>query len=116
MTTTLVTARAIVHGGRMLAETGVLTTWRVGGGLNVAGSHMGARWHELGERVCEAFGSTPTLADRMCTACGHLIAHVGGAGWVAVVEGMSMCPPDPDHDGEFTDHTPRELVGAEWLR
>jgi len=124
MTTTLVTPETVAHGGRLLAATGVLSTWLVGGELNVGGFHMGARWHELGERVCGAFGSAATPDTRMCTGCGQPIMHVGTWRvdvWVVVGsgstgQGMSMCPPDPDHDGEFSEHNPRELVGAEWLK
>lgn len=43
--------------GLMLRETGVLVTWRIGGELVASGRSMGARYEELGDRVCDAFGS-----------------------------------------------------------
>lgn len=101
--------------GRTLRDAGSVSTWRTGDTMNGAPANMGARYYEVGDRVCEAYGREVTRDTKICRGCGQAIRHVTRDVWATVDEGLSYCPPDPDHLAEFGEHDPRDPVGAEWI-
>lgn len=101
--------------GSALADRGSVATWRTGDTINASGAAMGARYYELGQRVCDAYGREVTRDTKICRGCGQAIRHVTRDTWATADEGLSYCPPDPDYDGEHGEHDPRDPVGAEWI-